>query len=69
MNDFTTQMTWSSKAFVDLVWPVIQEPLGGGQIIPVEAVTKEEMRKHLDRLAGMLLPVWAEGRAARLRNA
>lgn len=38
---------------MDLVWPAIREPLGGGQIIPVETVTKEEMRKHLDRLAGI----------------
>lgn len=53
VTDFETQVTWSSKAFLDLVWPVIHEPLGGGQLIPVEAVTKEEMRRHLDRLAGI----------------
>lgn len=46
----------SQRDFTDKVWPVIKPLCGGGDIIPVELVSKAEFSKHLDILAG--IDVW-----------
>ena len=43
----------SADDFVTVVWPVIGPLMGGGTIIPVEAVTEDRMAKHLDVYAGI----------------
>lgn len=35
------------------MWPAIRPALGGGELLPVEAVTTEQMRTDLDILAGI----------------
>lgn len=43
----------STKIFKDSVYPKINELLGGGELIPVEAVTDSDMADQLDQLAGV----------------
>jgi hypothetical protein len=43
----------SSRAFLDLAWPVISPRIGGGKIMPVETVTDSSFTKALDQLAGI----------------
>ena len=45
----------SASDFVNIVWPSISsaEGIGGGQIIPVEAVSSDEFASELDVLAGV----------------
>ena len=45
----------SASDFVNIVWPSISsaEGIGGGQIIPVEAVSSNEFASELDVLAGV----------------
>lgn len=43
----------SADDFLHVVWPIIKEHLGGGQIIPVEIVTDIEFSKEIDMLAGI----------------
>lgn len=46
-------MTKSSEIFKDSVYPRISSLIGGGDLIPVEAVTESEMAETLDRLSGI----------------
>lgn len=43
----------SSKDFVEVVWPQVSGPLGGGDLIPVETVTANHFATILDRTAGI----------------
>lgn len=43
----------SQRDFVEKVWPVIGPLCGGGEIIPVELVSRAEFSKQLDMLAGI----------------
>ncbi len=43
----------SAGAFADIVWPRIADELGGGALIPVEAVTATSFARDLDLLAGI----------------
>ena len=43
----------SSLHFVEYVWPVIKDSIGGGYIIPVEGVTESNFAKNLDVIAGI----------------
>jgi len=52
-SDVARDLSWSAKAFVDLVWPMIREHLGGGELVPAEAVMDERMSKDFDMLAGI----------------
>jgi hypothetical protein len=53
-HEVASDLKRSSTAFTEIVWPRIAEPwFGGGEIIPVEAVTQEVFSKHLDTLAGV----------------
>ena len=43
----------SSEDFINYVWPIIGNDLGGGEIIPVEGVTDSKIAGLLDTLAGV----------------
>lgn len=45
-------LSWSTKACVDLVWPAIGDTLEG-RIVPVEAVAADRFAHDLDVLAGI----------------
>jgi hypothetical protein len=53
MNLVETAIRDSSRAFVEMVWPIIAEELGGGVVVPVEGVTTEAMSKKLDTISGI----------------
>lgn len=36
-----------------VVWPVVRERIGGGELFTVEGHVGDLMRKHLDTLAGI----------------
>lgn len=47
-------LKWSSRAFVDLVWPLFSPAVGGGELFPVEMSTNgAEFLKKLDQVAGI----------------
>lgn len=50
---FENDLTDSSKAFLQLVWPVMKSRLGGGDVIPVESVTDRSMAQMLDQYSGI----------------
>lgn len=47
------KMSKSSECFFNHVWRVVAPCIGGGELIPVEAVTDDKMRKLLDVNAGI----------------
>ena len=54
MNSVTARdLTWSAKAFVDLVWPAVREALGNGELVPAEAVMNDRMSRDFDMLASI----------------
>jgi hypothetical protein len=53
MNVAEQNISKSSKAFGDYVWPIIKNVLGGGRIIPVEGMATNDMAQTLDRLSGI----------------
>lgn len=46
-------MGLSARYFRDEVWPLFEERLGGGRLVPVESVTDSEFAKLLDTQAGI----------------
>lgn len=52
-SDVAAALTKSATAFRDVVWPVICDDLGGGELVPVESVTAASFAKDLDTLAGV----------------
>lgn len=52
-DDIRRNLSQSSYDFVNLVWPIIANPLGGGELVPVESVTTDGFKKDLDTLAGI----------------
>lgn len=52
-TEITRILKRSSKHFIDHVWPVVGEVIGGGKIIPVEGVTDIGFAKSLDMIAGI----------------
>lgn len=52
-SDVAFDMEWSSKAFVDVVWPRIRHWFGESDVIPVETVTEAAFAKQLDIDAGV----------------
>ena len=53
MDDVETALTKSSKDFIEEVYPKIKDDLGNGNLIPVQAVTSNEMAILLDRYAAI----------------
>lgn len=43
----------SSSAFIHWVWPEIRKGIGGGELIPVEGVTTDEMSQKFDTISGI----------------
>lgn len=43
----------SAADFQEIVWPVISDWFGGGELVPVESVTAAGFSKELDMLAGI----------------
>ncbi len=52
-NEVAKDLSRSAKAFLEIVWPVIRDSVGGGELVPVESVTAEGFTKELDQLAGI----------------
>lgn len=52
-HEVARDLSRSAAAFVDVVWPAVARFMGGGDLIPVEGVTTDEMSKRLDMLAGI----------------
>lgn len=46
-------LTDSARDFVEKVWPVIADRCGGGELVPVEAVTASPFAKLLDDYSGI----------------
>lgn len=53
MRRFAQDASDSHKTFVEVVWPEVASALRGGEFLPVEGVTDDELRRHLDQLAGI----------------
>lgn len=51
--DVARDLTDSAFDFLRVVWPAIRDACGGGELIPVEAVSAGEFAKTLDVLAGI----------------
>jgi hypothetical protein len=51
MNRVEAAISRSAEAFRSFVWPHLSEPLGGGDLIPVETVTESGFARALDMLA------------------
>lgn len=73
MAQWMFDLTWSSEKFVKLVWPIIKEPCGGGDIRPVETLTDNALAKEMDILCGIdvwqtLNGVGARGIASRVQR-
>lgn len=56
ITEWKRDLRWSSRAFVECVWPCICEACGGGVIKPVEVLDDSTVAKDLDVLAGV--DVW-----------
>lgn len=66
MRDWKTDLTVSSRLFLDVVWPVIKRKCGGGEIRPVELIQDQAVAKQLDILAG--IDLWQTVTAAGVRG-
>ena len=54
MNAIETKIARSAEVFQQVVWPeVAKTEFGGGEIVPVEAVTDQELALQLDQMAGI----------------
>jgi len=53
MNEFEADMKWSSRLFVEQVWPAIKKHLGGGDILRMEGRPDTELARRLDMLSGI----------------
>ena len=53
MRSYAQDATDSHVAFVSTVWPEVASAIRGGQFLPVECSTDDELRMHLDQLAGI----------------
>ena len=51
--EITKILKKSSAHFIEYVWPLIKDSIGGGQVIPVEGVTESSFAKELDMIAGI----------------
>lgn len=51
--DVGRDLSWSAKAFLDLVWPRIAPWLRGGELVPVESATAASLQATFDTLAGI----------------
>ena len=65
MRDWRNDLSSSSRAFLDCVWPSIKGKCGGGAIKPVEVLHDNDLAKDLDILCG--IDVWQtiDGEGAR----
>jgi len=54
--DWQDKLNDSNKAFINLVWPVIKNICGGGEIKPVEIISDNDIAKDLDVLCG--IDIW-----------
>lgn len=52
-SDVAEAMSKSARDFVECVWPVVRDMVGGGDLEPVEAVTASGYARQLDMLAGI----------------
>ncbi|MGD9749717.1 MAG: hypothetical protein AB7W59_01860 [Acidimicrobiia bacterium] len=52
-DDFARDLTRSSRAFQDFVWPVVEKVCGGGRLTLVENSTARGLAKEFDTLAGI----------------
>ena len=52
-SDVRRDLSWSAAAFLSLVWPVVSKGCGGGELVPVENATDDDMAAQLDMLAGI----------------
>lgn len=52
-KDIAGRLEDSARDFQRLVWPRIKSSLGGGELVPVELLTNEDMNKRFDALAGV----------------
>lgn len=53
VQDWRRDLSASARDFQNIVWPILIELMGGGDLYPVETVTDSEIAKDLDILAGI----------------
>lgn len=53
MTTLQTRLADSAYDFGRVVWPVVQDYCGGGQLVPVESVTDSAFARTLDMTAGI----------------
>jgi hypothetical protein len=56
VSDWQRDLSASSRAFLGVVWPIIQNKCGGGDIKPVEVLQDNQIARDLDVLCG--IDVW-----------
>lgn len=52
-SDVARDLEQGSKDFLSLVWPVLSGLVGAGEVVPVESVSDQGMKRDLDVLAGI----------------
>ena len=52
-SDVVRDLSASALDFSRVVWPALAPKLGGGEIVPIEAVSHDGFNKELDTLAGI----------------
>jgi hypothetical protein len=56
LSEWKKDLSKSNRAFLSLVWPVIQRKCGGGEIKPVEVLADNDLALDLDRNCG--IDIW-----------
>ncbi|WP_157768701.1 hypothetical protein [Paracidovorax avenae] len=52
-SNITSALSDSASDFIEIVWPAISPHIGGGRLLPVEAVSPEDFASELDLMAGI----------------
>lgn len=65
MSDWRKDLSESNRAFLDIVWPLIRNKCGGGEIKPVEILLDNAIANDLDVLCGIDIWQTINGQGAR----
>jgi hypothetical protein len=52
-NDVLGDMKWSSKLFLNDIWPMLNHVVGGGQLMQMEGRPDQQLAKELDMRSGI----------------
>lgn len=61
-SNFADDLAWSTKLFIEQVWPSCRSGCGGGDLIQIEGHADDELKKLLDTMSGIDgLQVFSDG--------